>query len=67
MESQGPGNQYGCHSYPNTGERGVTNLLRIEMGGLMVTLLGPIIKALVKGALKDENQGLKHYCESSFK
>jgi uncharacterized protein YndB with AHSA1/START domain len=48
------------------GDRAVTNLLRIEMKGLLITLLGPIMKTLVAKSLKEENQGLKHYCESSF-
>jgi len=46
------------------GDRAVTNLLRIEMHGLLIKLLGPIMKALVAKSLKLENQGLKHYCES---
>lgn len=49
------------------GERAVTSLLRIEMDGLPIKLLGFIIKPLVMNALKDENKGLKHYCESRFK
>jgi len=48
------------------GERTVTNLLRIEMKGLTIKLLGFIIKPLVMKALKEENQGLKHYCETNF-
>ena len=47
-------------------ERGVTSLLRIEMNGLMVKLLGLFIKPLVAYSLKQENKGLKHYCESSL-
>ena len=47
------------------GEQAVTNLLRIEMDGLTIKLLGFMIKPLVKQSLKQENQGLKHYCESS--
>ena len=49
------------------GERAVTSLLRIEMQGLTIKLLGFIIKPLVMKALKDENRGLKHYCESGLK
>jgi len=49
------------------GERAVTNLLRIEMKGLTIRLLGFIIKTLVKRSLKEENQGLKQCCESSLK
>jgi uncharacterized protein YndB with AHSA1/START domain len=48
------------------GERAVTNLLRIEMDGLTIKLLGLIIKPLVAYSLKEENQGLKQYCESSL-
>lgn len=47
------------------GENAVTSLLRIEMNGLLIKLLGPIMKALVAKSLKVENQGLKHYCENS--
>ncbi len=47
------------------GERAVTSLIRIEMQGLTIKLLGFLIRPLVMKALKDENQGLKHYCESS--
>ena len=46
------------------GDGAVTSLLRIEMKGLLITLLGPIMKMLVRKSLKEENQGLKHYCES---
>ena len=46
------------------GESTVTSLLRIEMDGLLIKLLGPIMKALVAKSLKVENRGLKHYCES---
>lgn len=48
------------------GDHSVTNLLRIEMNGLVIKLLGPLIKILVMSALKDENKGLKQYCESSL-
>lgn len=48
------------------GEREVTSLLRIEMDGLTIKLLGFIIKPLVAYSLKEENQGLKQYCESSL-
>lgn len=47
-------------------ERGVTNLLRIEMQSLLIKLLGPLIKTLVAYSLKEENKGLKQYCESSL-
>ena len=47
------------------GESTVTSLLRIEMGGLLIRLLGPLMKLLVSKSLKIENQGLKHYCEKS--
>ena len=47
------------------GESAVTSLLRIEMEGLLIKLLGPLMKLLVSKSLKLENQGLKHYCESS--
>jgi uncharacterized protein YndB with AHSA1/START domain len=46
------------------GESAVTSLLRIEMEGVLITLLGPIMKALVAKSLKEENRGLKHYCEN---
>ena len=46
------------------GESAVTSILRIEMDGLLIKLLGPIMKALVAKSLKVENRGLKHYCES---
>jgi uncharacterized protein YndB with AHSA1/START domain len=46
------------------GERAVTNLLRIEMKGLTIKLLGFMIKPLVKRSLREENRGLKQYCES---
>ena len=46
------------------GERAVTSLLRIEMDGITIKLLGFIIRPLVKKALKDENKGLKQFCES---
>ena len=47
------------------GDRAVTSLLRIEMEGLLIKLLGPIMKALVSKSLKEENQGLKQFCESN--
>ena len=47
------------------GESAVTSLLRIEMEGLLIKLLGPLMKLLVSKSLKIENQGLKHYCENS--
>ena len=47
------------------GESAVTSLLRIEMEGLLIKLLGPLMKLLVIKSLKIENQGLKHYCENS--
>jgi uncharacterized protein YndB with AHSA1/START domain len=47
------------------GDNAVTSLLRIEMEGLLITLLGPLMKMLVSKSLKLENQGLKHYCENS--
>ena len=45
------------------GEGAVTSLLRIEMEGLLITLLGPFMKLLVSKSLKEENQGLKQFCE----
>lgn len=48
------------------GERAVTSLLRIEMKGLTIKLLGFILKPLVAYSLKEENKGLKNYCESSL-
>ncbi|QPJ60903.1 MAG: hypothetical protein G3M70_02965 [Candidatus Nitronauta litoralis] len=42
----------------------VTSVLRIELEGLLITLLGPIINLLVAKSLKAENQGLKQFCES---
>lgn len=44
-------------------ESAVTSLLRIEMEGLLITLLGPLIKLLVGKSLREENQGLKQFCE----
>lgn len=60
------GDGYDRHPYHNPGEREVTSLLRIEMDGLTIKLLGFIIKPLVAYSLKEENQGLKQYCESSL-
>ena len=47
------------------GDSAVTSLLRIEMNGLWIKLLGPLMKLLVSKSLKIENQGLKRYCENS--
>ena len=46
------------------GGSGVTSVLRIEMLGWMIRLFGPVMKKLVARALKEENWGLKNYCES---
>ncbi len=42
----------------------VTSLLRIQMQGLPIKLFGPILKFLVLKSLKEENRGLKQYCET---
>lgn len=46
------------------GDSGVTSILRIEMLGGIIRLFGPVMKKLVARALKEENWGLKVYCES---
>jgi hypothetical protein len=46
------------------GDSGVTSILRMEMLGWMIRLFGPVMKKLVARALKEENWGLKNYCES---
>ena len=46
------------------GGSGVTSVLRIEILGWMTRLFGPVMKKLVARALKEENWGLKNYCES---
>lgn len=46
------------------GDSGVTSILRINMLGGMIWLIGPVFKKLVARALKEENWGLKNYCES---
>ena len=46
------------------GGSGVTSVLRVEMLGWMIRLFGPVMKKLVARALKEENWGLKNYCES---
>lgn len=46
-------------------DSGVTSVLKIEMKGGIAKLLWPLIKSQVLRALKEENQGLKQFCESS--
>lgn len=45
-------------------ENSVTSVLRVEMTGGMVSLLGPVLRFLVKNSLMEENRGLKQFCES---
>jgi uncharacterized protein YndB with AHSA1/START domain len=45
------------------GDNSVTSLLQIRMTGWVATLFGPILGPLVQQSLKEENQGLKRYCE----
>jgi hypothetical protein len=42
---------------------GVSNLLRIELNGLLVNLLGSLMKGPIAKSLKEENMSLKKYCE----
>ena len=44
----------------------VSSILKIEMNGLVVELLGFLIKGPVTKSLKEENLGLKKYCESNI-
>lgn len=46
------------------GGSGVTSILRMEMLGWVIRLFGPVLKKPVARALKEENWGLKKYCES---
>jgi hypothetical protein len=46
------------------GDSGVISILRIEMLAWMIRLFGPVMKKLIARALKEENWGLKNYCES---
>jgi len=46
-----------------TTDEGTESLLRIEIWGLLVTLLWPLIRRSVGRALETENAGLKSECE----
>jgi uncharacterized protein YndB with AHSA1/START domain len=41
-----------------------SSILKIEMSGLVINLFGFLVKGLIAKSLKEENQGLKKYCES---
>ncbi len=45
-------------------DSGVTSILKIEMKGGIATILSPLLKPPVRLALKEENCGLKNFCES---
>ena len=42
----------------------VQSVLRIEMLGLVATLLGPLLRSPVRHSLEEENAGLKAFCEA---
>ena len=43
---------------------GTRNVLRVEASGALAVLLGPLLRPLVRRALRQENQGLKARCEA---
>ncbi len=45
-------------------DSGAISILRMEMQGWIIQLFGPVVKKLVARAIKEENWGLKNYCES---
>jgi hypothetical protein len=45
-------------------DSGVTSVLKIEMKGGVAKLLWPLMKTQVLRALKEENAGLKQFCEA---
>jgi hypothetical protein len=45
-------------------DSGVTSILRVEMQGWMIQLFGQVMKKEVARALREENWGLKNYCEA---
>ena len=45
-------------------DSGVTSVLKFEMKGVVAKLLWPLLKKQVLQALKEENYGLKQFCES---
>jgi uncharacterized membrane protein len=44
---------------------GTTNVLRVEAGGWVAALLWPALRLAVRRSLREENQGLKRYCEEA--
>jgi hypothetical protein len=44
---------------------GTTNVLRLEAGGLMATLLRPLLALAFRRALAAENRGLRKRCEDA--
>ncbi|MGV7221928.1 MAG: SRPBCC family protein [Nitrospinales bacterium] len=48
----------------NSNAAEVSSTLKVEMNGLLVSLLGFLIKDPIAKSLKDENLALKKYCES---
>ena len=43
---------------------GTFNTLRLEASGFLAVLLWPVLRVAVRKALKQENRGLKAYCEA---
>lgn len=54
----------GSHQMAPDGS-GTTNVLRVEASGLVATLLGPVLRPLMRHALTKENCGLKARSEQT--
>ena len=53
---------YATHEIAPDGD-GTLNTLRVETDGALATLLGALLRPLIRRALTDENRGLKAHCE----
>jgi uncharacterized protein YndB with AHSA1/START domain len=42
---------------------GTRNVLRVEASGILAVLLWPVLRFAMQKALRDENAGLKRFCE----
>ena len=42
---------------------GTRSVLRVDASGWLATLLGPLLRPVMRKALADENRGLKSHCE----
>lgn len=47
--------------------KGTRNVLRVEAGGALATMLWPVLRLAMRRALARENQGLKEFCEQAAK